>query len=153
RRGVYWRPRNGAKKHKPPYEAIYTNALGKQVPKSGFPTIGEAEAWLKRNSVTEENSGPGSVTTTKVTLDEYVPTWLSKPYINENSGRTYRSVTKQHVQPFKGGKRLTDIGPADIVALKERMEKAGKSNDYINSMLKAVSSLFEAAQDDGLVPA
>src|SRR5262249_54768871 len=152
-RGVFWRPRNGAKKHKPPYEAIYTNALRKQVTKSGFRTIGEAKAWLNRNSITEEDSGPGSVTTTKVTVNEYVPTWLGKSYINDNSRRTYRSLSKNWVQPFIGRNRLTDIGPADIVGLKESMENAGKSNDYINSMLKALSSLFEAAKDDGKIGA
>lgn len=72
-----------------------------------------------------------------------------KPYLRENSLIAIRYALNQYILPAIGGYRLRDITPMQIQAIMAGL--SDKSNSLQSKVLVNLRSIFNTAQEDGLV--
>lgn len=72
-----------------------------------------------------------------------------KPYLRENSLNSIKYVLNQYILPCIGGCRLRDINPMQIQSIMAGL--SGKSNSLQSKVLVSLRSIFNAAQENGLI--
>jgi integrase len=159
--GVYWRIQNG-RRPTPPYQAIYRNHEGRQVAKSGFPTIESAEAWLAEQR-TNKTRGI-LVKPNSMTVQQWATLWLANhPDLSPGSRRLNEQRLRDYVYPVIGRRRLggsNGVTKHDVLAVKRTMEappaaasssrrkKVELSQNTIKGVLAMLSAMFQAAVDE-----
>lgn len=72
-----------------------------------------------------------------------------KPYLRENSLNAIKYVLNLHILPLIGDYRIRDITPMQIQAIMANL--SDKSNSLQSKVLINMRSIFNAAQENGLV--
>lgn len=125
-------------------------------------TRGEIEAHLRRTQRQIQNGewqAPQPTQATKpapsTTFQDWATTWISqaeKTGLSPNTARSYRSITRKHVNPRIGTMQLRDIRPDEIRQLKIEIDATNAPGTARNILL-ATSAILTAAVDAGLIEA
>ena len=86
------------------------------------------------------------------TFGHFAQMWYNiykKPYLRENSLNAIKYVLNIHILPVLGDYRLRDITPMQIQAIMGSL--SDKSNSLQSKVLVCLRSIFNAAQENGLV--
>ncbi len=86
------------------------------------------------------------------TFGHFAQMWYDiykKPYLRENSLAAIKYVLNLHILPMIGDYRIRDITPMQIQAIMANL--ADKSNSLQSKVLVNMRSIFNAAQENGLV--
>lgn len=96
----------------------------------------------------------------RMTLAEWLDIWLEgiAETLRPNTLTRYRSYCKNHIRPHLGGKRISQIKPADIQKLYEKLARqenprthTGLSSGTIRSIHSMLHALLKAAQRARLI--
>lgn len=93
-------------------------------------------------------TGNVGITSAKVTLDEFVASWLENVVKGNTRPRTYAAYKqryKGHIQPYIGAVPLQDIHPRDIDRLAHVLADKGYSHQTIQGILGVAHSIFSYA--------
>ena len=86
------------------------------------------------------------------TFGHFAQMWYDiykKPYLRENSLNAIKYVLNLHILPVIGDYRIRDITPMQIQAIMASL--SDKSNSLQSKVLVNMRSIFNAAQENGLV--
>lgn len=86
------------------------------------------------------------------TFGHFAQMWYDiykKPYLRENSLKAIKYVLNLHILPLIGDYRIRDITPMQIQAIMASL--SDKSNSLQSKVLVNMRSIFNAAQENGLV--
>jgi integrase len=159
--GVFWRTKNGSTPTKP-YQAIYRNGEGRQISRSGFGKIGDADAWLAEQRA---NRARGIVVrSNSMTVREWGERWIANhATLTDGSRRLNEQRLRDYVYPVIGQRRLggaNGISKHDVLAVKRSMEAEPVSAtssrrrtkelsaNTIKGTLSMMSAMFQAAVDE-----
>jgi len=117
---------------------------------AGFPTRRAAQVAL--NEALAEHQHGAYVAPSKMTLNEFVATWLDavKPELAETGWANYRSLMQKYVLPRIGQVRLVDLTPQRIQALYGELLERGKRDGSplsARSVLQVHKTLHRALGD------
>ena len=86
------------------------------------------------------------------TFSHFAQMWYDmykKHYLRKNSQTAIKYILNTHIIPFIGNYRLRDITPMQIQAIMARL--SGKSNSLQSKVLTNLRSIFNVAQENGLI--
>lgn len=93
-------------------------------------------------------TGNVGITSAKVTLDEFVASWLENVVKTNTKKRTYDSYYRQYdrcIRPYIGGMQLQDIRPRDIDHMVKELAARGLSKNSIQAPLRLAHVFFKYA--------
>lgn len=115
-----------------------------------FEKVADAEAFdlsvrsaVAQGTYVDPNAG-------KVTFAAYAESWLETQTFGESTRETVESRLKTQILPVLGGRELRSIRPSGIQAFIRGMQLAGRAPGYIENVVNILSTIFNAAVDDGL---
>ena len=88
-----------------------------------------------------------------VTVREAGESWIRASEANgleRATVKTYREVLKHHIAPFIGGVKLSDLAPATVRQLEDRLRSAGRSPSMVRRVVASLGSMIADAQEQGL---
>ena len=93
-------------------------------------------------------TGNVGITSAKVTLDEFVASWLENVVKTSTKQRTqiiYRNHYRLYIQPYIGNMRLQDIRPRDIDHMAKELAEKGYAQNTIQIALRIAHVVFKYA--------
>ena len=127
---------------------------------SGRGALAEAKGW--RRDATKDVADKKLIAPTRTTLQQAWDEWLagakSGAILNRQRQaykpgvlRLYDTGMRLRVLPELGDRRISDIAPGDLLALKERMQGDGCSASTIRNSFIPLQSLYRRARKGGVV--
>lgn len=124
----------------------------KQVFKSGFPTKGDAEAYLVQRMA--EVATGRHVTPSKRTFADYAAYWLETVIagsVRAGSYDRYGEQVRLHLIPVFGAHRLDALLPSTIHKQYRRWEASGLSPHTVRALHARLVQIMKSAVGDGLI--
>lgn len=128
------------------------DATGKRVQ----PTVHaktQREAKRKLDDLMTEVRDHGAPLDKQVLLGEYAPRWLSevaKPDVDPNTYTTYKSMVNRWIVPTLGRKKIHDLTPGDVRALRTAVLGAGRSSSTARQAYIVLRRILETARTERL---
>ena len=88
-----------------------------------------------------------------VTVSEAGESWIRASEaagLERSTVKTYREVLKHHIAPFVGNVKLSDMAPALVRKLEDRLREEGRSPSMISRTIASLGSMIADAQEQGL---
>ena len=139
------------------FMGLYRDASGSQKSAGSFSTEKEA---LKAARLAEAGVSPvkpevvyAKAIRGKVTVASYSITWFGNHPMAPHTAYVYDQVLRVHILPALGRRVLADVTAADIRQLFRSLEAQGTSQALGKKIKTVLSSMFQTAAEDGLIPA
>ncbi len=117
-----------------------------------FEKVADAEAFdvsvradVARGTYLDANAG-------KITLRTFAASWLAAQTFGESTRETTESRLNTQILPVLGDRELRAIKPSVVQAFIRGMQAAGRAPGYIAVTRGILSSILNAAVDDGALP-
>ncbi len=99
------------------------------------------------------NAGVHVAPNKSVTVREAGESWIKAAEANgleRATIKTYRECLRLHLAPFIGAVKLSDISPAVVRQLEDRLRKEGRSPSMIRRTVASLGAMIADAQEQGL---
>ncbi|MEO3973924.1 tyrosine-type recombinase/integrase [Streptomyces sp. CAU 1734] len=134
------------------YRARYIGPDGSEQSQS-FPDRekGRAEKWLNRIKADMDSGQFLDPKAGRITFSEYAEKWLGGLTTDLVSQEAVRRRVRLHAVPYMGTRPMGSFKPEHVRFWLSRLTKAVPNATYRRSIYDSVSSLFNAAVDDGVI--
>lgn len=102
---------------------------------------------IQRQLAAEEDAGASHRTTVKTWADEWLPIHATK--VRPSAYTTDAGAVRRWIIPTIGHRRLSDLTPRDVRAVRKAIEDAGRSTTTARQAHYTLTGMLRAARDDG----
>lgn len=114
---------------------------------------GKRDAKEALEALQKEIADHGAPLDKQVLLSDYAPRWLSevaKPDVDPNTYTTYKSMVNRWIIPTLGRKKIHDLTPGDVRALRTAVLAAGRSSSTARQAYIVLRRILETARTERL---
>src|SRR5581483_7680933 len=147
--GIYYRPRPNGKVG-PPYEISYLDSTGKRRWEVIHTNLEAAEA--RRAELRLSRRRGERIEPCRQTFNDYASEWLQRQDARPRTLESYHWALNNHLVPYFGRQRLSDITSDDIAAYISHMRGKGLKGWTITSSLRPLSIILGQAARKGRIP-
>jgi integrase len=147
--GIYYRPRPDGKVG-PPYEISYLDSTGRRRWEIIHGSLDEAEA--RRAELRLRRRRGERIEPCRQTFQQHAEEWLERQTVRERTLELYRWALNNHLIPYFGRRRLTEITSDDIAAYIAHMHGKSLKGWTITSSLRPLSIILGQAARKGRIP-
>jgi integrase len=147
--GIYYRPRPDGKVG-PPYEISYLDSTGKRRWEVIHANLDAAEA--RRAELRLRRRRGERIEPCRQTFQQHAEEWLDRQTVRERTLELYRWALTNHLIPYFGRRRLSEITSDDIASYISHMRRKGLKGWTISSSLRPLSIILGQAARKGRIP-